>query len=305
MIFVERDEPAPGSLSAPAAVAEANRADQYYNGWKPGDPAFETFTQYRGSDVHEALRRMFKWKCAYCESQLEKGSFEVEHYRPKGGIAGCNEHPGYWWLALKWENLLPTCAPCNKGLLQHVVTADMTVEQVEALQAKARRSLMGKATQFPVGAARLEAKSEDHFAEDPHLIDPTRTDPEPLLNWRHDSAYSVVEAANSEGGQSVLGDATINCVALNRIDLVVKRTEILERLRVQRIKILEDLESDALGAGDPAVGALHLVFALRRIEDMKLSCAEGQPFAGMARAFVKKFTDELNQWATANGFGGA
>ena len=84
---------------------------------------------------------------------------------------GDPNHTGYWWLAHSWTNLLPTCGPCNKGLRQHVVTVDMTVEDVERLQAKPAAKLAGKAHNFPVGAARLTAKSEDHAAEQPRLND--------------------------------------------------------------------------------------------------------------------------------------
>ena len=107
--------------------------------------------------------------------------------------------------------------------------------------------------------------------------------------------------AQTPAGPSELGQATINCVALNRIDLVVMRTKILDRLRTQRIKIMENLEKDTNGA-PPNEAKMHLKFALRTVEDMKLAGADDQPFAGMVRAFVRKFTDELNAWAVARGF---
>lgn len=295
MIGVARSGKVPPSLLTQATLDQAQAAKDYYDHWAPGDSAFVKFTRYKEYDVQQALRKDFAWKCAYCERQLEKGSFEVEHYRPKGGVSGC-DHPGYWWLALTWSNLLPTCAGCNKGLHHHVVTVATTVPEVEAMQAARPSQLHGKATQFPVGAARLLAEDDDHDVERPLLIDPTRTDPEPHLRWRHDGHLSVVEAADGPAGPSVLGMETIKCVALNRLDLAENRTQILDRLRIQRIQIIDALERDAVPGAGPAAMARAIDFARVRIEDMKLSAASNQPYAGMVRAFVRALTVELDQW---------
>ncbi|MCK1328622.1 hypothetical protein IVB57_09485 [Bradyrhizobium sp. CW9] len=298
MIFVERGDEEPSSLSSAATIGQAQAAFDYYQRWAVGDPGFSAFTRYREYDVQQALRTLFNGKCAYCEKLIEKGIAEVEHYRPKGAVEGC-DHPGYWWLALKWSNLLPTCPGCNKAMKHYVVTADMTVAQVEAMQATEPRSLMGKATQFPVGAPRLQATSDDHFAEQPFLIDPTRTDPASELMWRNDAKYSVVEPTDSVGGPSILGFETIRCVALNRLDLVQSRTTILNRLKVSRTRIMEDLESDLASATDPALISLHVESALRRVNDMKGSCAPDQPFSAMTRAFINAFAAELDAWVQA------
>lgn len=297
MIRVDRNEPCPPSLLAAATLNQTQAASDYYDTWVVGQPAFVEFTRYKEIDVQQALRRIFAWKCAYCERQLEKGSFEVEHYRPKGGVEGC-DHTGYWWLALEWTNLLPTCAACNKGLLQHVVTADMQLAEVEALQAKRPTESHGKAMQFPVSGIRLFARSNDHFAEGPLLIDPTRTDPEPELKWRSDCVFSVVEPTTTAAGPSAMGAATIKCVALNRVDLVENRTQVLERLRMQRIQIMKEIEKAVVGA-DPAAVAAAINVAVLRIDDMKLSGKPNQPFAGMVRAFVRSFATEFAAWAEA------
>jgi hypothetical protein len=170
---------------------------------------------------------------------------------------------------------------------------------VEALQATPPQALMGKATQFPVGAPRLVASHDDHHAEQPHLIDPTRTDPAQELLWRHEADYSVVDPATTAAGPSVAGRATIHCVALNRIDLVQSRTRILNRLKTHRTLIMTDLERDASEEDDPALLAFHLRAALRRVDDMRLACSPDQPFSAMATAFVDAFRAELRAWAIA------
>jgi hypothetical protein len=80
------------------------------------------------------LRNVFHEKCAYCETPLLRSSMHAEHYRPKGGVKYRQEgqkklqqataqdgaqlvidHPGYFWLAYDWRNLLPSCAYCNSN----------------------------------------------------------------------------------------------------------------------------------------------------------------------------------------------
>ncbi|MEM9663594.1 MAG: hypothetical protein AAF970_01595 [Bacteroidota bacterium] len=75
-------------------------------------------------------RHVFHGKCAYCEKLIgDDVELDGEHYRPKAGIkykdgapvqvedwAGTPmEHPGYFWLAYHWKNLLPSCKSCNQG----------------------------------------------------------------------------------------------------------------------------------------------------------------------------------------------
>lgn len=80
------------------------------------------------------LRDVFYNKCAYCESRIVGFKAHAEHFRPKAQVrfkvlAGDKEiyrmgrtvdetgieinHPGYFWLAYNWKNLLPSCQKCN------------------------------------------------------------------------------------------------------------------------------------------------------------------------------------------------
>lgn len=78
------------------------------------------------------LEHVFHQKCAYCETQTEQFYYEAEHYRPKGEVTidvdaalplqpvptedehGSQiQHPGYFWLAFDWMNLVPSCKSCN------------------------------------------------------------------------------------------------------------------------------------------------------------------------------------------------
>jgi hypothetical protein len=83
------------------------------------------------SDLKEwFLNHPFYKKCAYCETSIERFYSDAEHHRPKrrvrikdqNGILVpvCCEvgvgppglqmkHPGYFWLAYDWKNLIPSC----------------------------------------------------------------------------------------------------------------------------------------------------------------------------------------------------
>jgi hypothetical protein len=115
------------------------------------------------------LTNVFHERCAYCESPLEFDRYlgDAEHYRPKGSVtwkqdltrpkvkARCTladgseiEHPGYFWLAYDWRNLVPACSACNSGA--------------------------GKVDQFPVKRAHLLQLDIAELAGEPeaHMCEP-------------------------------------------------------------------------------------------------------------------------------------
>lgn len=74
----------------------------------------------------DLISGVFNGFCAYCESPLRTTGFgDAEHYRPKGKVQvlvgnrrqtvrlNGKQHPGYYWLAYDWRNLVPACSQCN------------------------------------------------------------------------------------------------------------------------------------------------------------------------------------------------
>jgi len=80
------------------------------------------------------LKNVFHDKCAYCETLILRFDPHAEHYRPKGNVRivlngkaieavvsdftatspmNTMPHPGYFWLAYHWSNLVPACSGCN------------------------------------------------------------------------------------------------------------------------------------------------------------------------------------------------
>ena len=113
---------------------------------------------------------IFYGKCGYCESPIGRFWGDAEHYRPKGAIkfkgrdgdivrAFCDifdpvsklplrcDHPGYFWLAYDWRNLVPACQFCNSGPGKnerfdtqngHVLMAQLNEGDVLAMPAEVR-----------------------------------------------------------------------------------------------------------------------------------------------------------------------
>jgi uncharacterized protein (TIGR02646 family) len=289
---------APSSLSTPSAgvATEKAAAVGYYGArtpWQASHVSYK-FTKYRSDDVKGALYTLSGGKCAYCESKIfGDGSREVEHYRPKGGIDGI-VHPGYWWLAHDWENLLPTCPACNKSRRQYVVDSSMSVAEVQELMSKRGKDLYGTGTQFLILGTRAVGSTCILTAEDPLLIDPCIRDPKAELCWDFSTDLPLVQPATSVGGPSVYGAYTINTCGLNRAGLVLARISALKILKYKK-----DLIIDRMNNWTGSAEGLEVI-----IDDVKSLAHHlevDQPFLGMVNAYIEDFENELELWRVARG----
>lgn len=258
------------------------------------------FTAYKGADVGAALGRLFHGKCAYCESFFAGTQpADIEHFRPKGGVEECPGHPGYWWLAMKWENLLPSCIDCNRRRTHVVLTHAMTVKEAEIAFASASGELAGKENAFPTKNASWSYPEDDPAnVEQPLLIDPTQTDPEEHISWDLEKDLPIAVPL----GSSPEGDATIRVFALNRYALVQARHAHLIYLRVATelieamLDVLNDLNGDAL------IKQISKIIDFAKKLD-RWTVAE-EPYSAMAKQvileFRKKLQAELDQYALAS-----
>ncbi len=230
------------------------------------EKSFE-FSRYKSADVKRALDNLFHGKCAYCESFYAKTQpVDVEHYRPKGAVEG-TEHTGYWWLAMDWENLLPSCIDCNRRRNQRTPKPDQQGSMVLLTSkgdfARGKSFNTGKQSAFPLATNSPRAewdktkKSEDVSGEQRLLLDPTRDPPENHLVFHVDrrdpdklisivypkplndqnplalpvlgNPAAVVMAANA-AQISAIGAVSIQVYGLNRLSLVQARTKLLRDL---------------------------------------------------------------------------
>jgi len=182
----------------------------------------------------------FYGKCAYCEfpiSDFQPG--DIEHFRPKAGVTDENDnkitfkdpqgnpileqgepklHSGYYWLAYDLNNLLPSCAACNRP----------------------RANKLGKRSRFPVMGNHAQAPGEE-IDEKPLWINPASSieadDPEKHFTFDLDTGLII--------GLSDRGKMCIKIFGLNERDqLITTRKHIrnhVEFLIVQMEKSLSRL----------------------------------------------------------------
>lgn len=163
-------------------------------------------------------RGPFHGKCAYCEVDIYRGQHgDMEHFRPHGRVTDedgkpiCVEiegktvqHPGYYWLAYDWTNLLPSCALCN---------------QLSTSHSEGRR--IGKSDRFPVKHFRARLPGEED-REEPLLIHPVFEHPERYLKLNDVCAF---EAGDDRA------EACISIFGLNDRDLPNARMEVYRKVR--------------------------------------------------------------------------
>ncbi|MFD9899690.1 hypothetical protein ACFWXH_07240 [Mesorhizobium sp. NPDC059054] len=299
MRFVNRNDVAePPSLASAdsAGKTELEKARAYYGATPPPKKSYK-FKAYTADDVHKALDKLFKGKCAYCETPYQASQpVDVEHYRPKGGVEDDPDHLGYWWLAMRWDNLLASCIDCNRRRRQVTATLGETLHELETAFYEGKTKNSGKKDSFPTRNgiwARTEADAIDN--EQPLLIDPTRTNPDGYILWPVEGATSVaVSSIAVDGSESPEGKASIHVYGLNRMGLIQERTKLLLELRVreERLRKLLNVAEQAEAAGQPIDEFLDL--AREMAADMVGMTSPESRYSALAVAFVTELRAKLN-----------
>lgn len=174
---------------------------------------------YAPDTVKTALEKIYKEKCAYCESKIKHvASLQVEHYRPKAKVTEDENHRGYYWLGLEWSNLLLSCPRCNqnngKGNSFPIRGKRATVQTINVSQNKIDRT-------------NLLANNISLIGEQPLLLNPEINNPR--IHFYFDESGKIY-------GKTLEGKATINICDLNRSHLVGHRQEL-------RLTLLKDIET--------------------------------------------------------------
>jgi uncharacterized protein (TIGR02646 family) len=286
MIKIDRGtEPVPPSLAGAGNPTDKQRekARRYYE----ADPTPTTaypFDKYKEPDVVDTLERLFHKKCAYCESSYAAVSkMDVEHYRPKGGVNECPTHKGYWWLALDWNNLLPSCIDCNRcrgqkrAMLHQNGLVSVTTEPENT----------GKENSFPVDGGYFAMQSTDDYGlEIPLIINPCEIDPSEHLSWHlRDIAIPIIFAKNNNGVVDVKGESTVRILGLNRWGLVNERAEILQQLSVI-VADIYDLIEDAVEMDKGDKRDRKILKINEKIEYLSSFGKPQKKYSSMSRFFI-------------------
>ena len=199
-----------------------------------------------GDLKHWLLNNIFKDKCAYCETLIgaTRAPGHAEHFRPKSGtknkdniedryVTGATidhdgskiDHPGYFWLAYNWKNLVPSCTNCNTGPGKknmfpingdHILIKKLSDREVKRLTAAGVGPLASKKWK------RFHYLDPDHLdtEEDRLLLHPYRDKPRDHIKF----GIKGIEAARKINGKiSENGKESIRVFALNDADLRIAR----------------------------------------------------------------------------------
>lgn len=263
-----------------AGLTETQRAINYYSNPANLNNSFD-YKVYSDSNVKEALIKLFKGKCAYCESKfLHVYSGDVEHFRPKGKIEEANpQKPGYYWLAADWDNLFLSCRNCNQTLKHEVfgVTGKTT---------------LGKLNQFPLVDTSSYVRSHNHpigiSSEDNHrlLIDPCKDLPEHHIEY---TSEGVIK------GKDDRGKTSIKVYALQRVPLVQSREkkQIEINAQIQRVKEAIVNYDNKLLSNDGTSSFYFEKILHREMLYLKKYMNDDEEYAGMARQIVNDFIDKF------------
>ncbi|MBR1195903.1 hypothetical protein JQ634_00805 [Bradyrhizobium sp. AUGA SZCCT0240] len=301
--------------AAPAALSKADkngktelaRVRAHAAKTDPGKKTFE-FKAYKNDEVKRRLEALFHGKCAYCETYYAVSApVDVEHYRPKGRVGEDDTHPGYWWLAMDWENLLPSCIDCNRRREQIIVNqgspslAELWTTSLTS--GGPQRALSGKQDSFPIAGTRILPEGSDYAAEQALLLDPCRDDPETHLAFHinHENPFGLV-LPTGNGTLSARGATSIHAYGLNRLHLVQERTRLLRRLEFLGYLAIE-LIAMAKEMADPMVTAAlppNRANAIsRRLEslaeltfaEMRAMAEPTESYSALARQWLREFRD--------------
>lgn len=217
------------------------------------------------------LANVFDGKCAYCETRGARFSSDAEHYRPKGRVddfdpttkkwarakvewpdGKVETHPGYFWLAFHWKNLVPACEKCNSGAGKqnkfplrakaHVLVPRLTAAQAKALATSARAS-----AKF-AGRYYLGPEALDEF-EQPALLHPYVDNPHEHIRFGRGGIVTAVDGSKK-------GVDSIDTFKLDDPALTVDRQRQQQKAELQyRMSLSHEITNMAVT--DPFTAALN------------------------------------------------
>ncbi|MCV9385998.1 hypothetical protein [Reichenbachiella ulvae] len=261
---------------------ETAKAIAYYSNPFNTKP-YKKFSVYRDKEVKEALIKLFKKKCAYCESTfLHVYSGDIEHFRPKGEIDEANpSKPGYYWLAADWDNLLLSCRNCNQKLTHQI-------------HGEANAKTMGKMNQFPLIDPQKYVRSHSNpngiNNEESYrlLLNPCEENPE--IHLEYDINSGVIKPKKIDGIPSEKGKKSIEVYVLQRVPLVQAREKVLIEIlaQIQRVKEGVKNVNDSL-TKETAMQIYFNDILKRELTILKKYMKPTEPYSAMAKQVIGEF----------------
>lgn len=231
-------------------------------------------------ELKPILNQFLDGKCWYCESRQDRSDNPIDHFRPKGRVAECNDpnYYGYWWLAFKWTNYRFSCTYCNSKR-----------KDIETGISG------GKHDHFPLfnEEKRARSKDDDIQLEEPYLLDPTDI-LDPFLLW-FDQTGEVVPIHSIEKNKRHYLRATESIKMYNlNLSKTIKRRNGLYRYIERKIADGDQFYKRYLTDQIPDIDILQ---ALRGImDDLKELIDENAEFSAAAKAYLGGFRTSDREW---------
>jgi hypothetical protein len=283
----------------------------------PGSPKLKGFAYaaYKAQDVRERLEGLFRGKCAYCESAYATTApVDIEHFRPKGAVEGEPDHPGYWWLAASWSNLLPSCIDCNRRRKQRTPPDSASLVALRAFMdvGKGTVALAGKKDCFPIAGMRAKTEACSLADEQPLLINPCEDKPEEHLTFQVGGEHPIaivrpaVVASDNVAASPVSsrkGAVSIQIYGLNRLALVQERTKLLRQLEflgqmaLDLAEAAETVSKAAIlpGASPELAGVAKRLrhMETRTLDQIRAMAEPEAPYSAMCKAWLRDFIERV------------
>lgn len=185
---------------------------------------------YKDIGVKTKLNEIYHDKCAYCESKIEHAAtLQVEHYRPKDGLAEDKSHKGYYWLGCEWSNLLLACPKCNgKG-------AKGTKFPITGIRIQQDIAFTDMTDLKTFHRIRLKADCSELLAEKPLLLNPELDE---------STKHLTFEADGHIEGKTERGTKTIEICNLDRDLLFKERQKVRNTLLLEIKVVIEGIKTE-------------------------------------------------------------
>ncbi len=251
-------------------VARDKLVESVEKGQKP--KVTNLYKDRRMQRVYKSGNAPFYGKCVYCESHVQVNNRgDIEHWRPKNRVTDetrqvikieteggtTKPHPGYYWLAYEWRNLLFACADCNRP----------------STTKTGRR--IGKWDQFPIWGTRARKMGEES-QESPMLLNPVEDNPEDHLEV--DDTGVII--AKTDRGQKCIDIFGLNAreTLLDTRRKYIDDTRWLIKLLIRSIKLQQHDNKDAMSK------------LKEKVEEIKSGAA---PFSACGRLVLREFENKL------------